>query len=152
MGKQLMNFRLEALSNQVKKCLHRFLIKNRNCFIVITIFCFTGCSAQSQKQLTFYVSNIEENERNVRLKIIVDDSIFIDQDFVYSRVVPNYQPFTFKLNKGVYHFDVIKNDVSLLKDTFNLKQNTFIYLSYGKENGRGEKIYLKKTTIDYKQH
>lgn len=121
------------------------------CVYIIVLF-FSGCAAFSQKKVGLYVVNNEETEKNVDLKIYIDDSLCVNKNFRYSNVVPNYELHSFEFKKGIHKIKVFKEDKQLLSDTFDLKKGLFIYISYGKENGSEEKIYLMKTTKNHKQH
>lgn len=99
-----------------------------------------------------YVTNINETEKFVRLKIYVNDSLCVNNDFNYSSITPNYDVYEFKFDRSVHTLKVFKDDKQMLVDTFHLKKNMFIYISYG-EGTLGEgMIFLKKTTINYKLH
>lgn len=102
--------------------------------------------------MTLYVSNIEETEANVNLKIRINDSTVIDDVFKYSRVTPNYSAYSFSLKKGIYKLTALKENRILLTDTVDLRSNTFFYISYGKEKGVEEKIYSMKTRTNHKLH
>jgi hypothetical protein len=119
--------------------------------VVLFIACiFLSCSRV--KNLTLYVTNIKEAEESVHLKIYVNDSLCVSDNFRYSRITPNYDAYEYRFNKGVHTLRVFKNDEQLLTDTFSLKNDMFIYVSYG-EGIQGEgRIFLKKTTTNYKLH
>jgi len=98
------------------------------------------------------VSNIEETEANVNLKIRINDSTVINDIFKYSRITPNYTDYSFPFKKGIYTVSILKENRVLLTDTVNLRSNTFLYISYGKEEGVEEKIYLMKTRTNHQLH
>lgn len=138
--------------SQGKKCRGLYRTSSKWFCVYVIILFFSGCSAFSQKKVGLYVVNNEETEKNVDLKIYIDDSLYVDKNFQYSNVVPNYELHSFVLKKGVHKIKIFKEDKQLLLDTFVLKKGLFIYISYGKENGSEEKIYLLKTIKNHKQH
>jgi hypothetical protein len=117
--------------------------------LILFIACsFLSCS--QLKNLTLYVTNIKETEQLIHLKIYINDSLCVNSNFKYSTIIPNYDVYVYKLDEGVHTLKILKDDNSLLADTFNLKKNMFIYISYG-EGRQGEgRIFLKKTTVNYK--
>lgn len=122
----------------------------RTIIILITAFLFSNCSRV--KNLTLYVTNIKENEKYANLKVYVNDSLCVNKSFKYSTATPNYDAYEYKFDKGVYRLKVFKDDNQLLVDTFDLKKDMFIYVSYG-EGLQGEgRIFLKKTNTNYKLH
>jgi hypothetical protein len=119
--------------------------------IILFIICsFLSCSRL--RSLTLYVTNIKETEKSVGLKVYVNDSLCVNNNFKYSSITPNYDVYVYKFDKGVHTLKVFKDDNQMLTDTFNLKKDMFIYISYG-EGTQGEgMIFLKKTTTNYKLH
>ena len=112
----------------------------------------SNCSRLSQKSLTLYITNIKETEKVVNLTVYVNDSLCVSNSFKYSNITPNYDVFVYKFDKGVHSLKVLKDGNQLLVDTFNLKKNMFIYISYG-EGLQGEgRVFLKKTTVNHKLH
>jgi hypothetical protein len=142
----------EVLLSQGKKCRVLYTTNSKWLCVYALVFLFSGCSAFSQKKVGLYVVNNEETEKNVELKIYIDDSLCVNQTFRYSNVVPNYELHSFEFRKGIHKIKVLKEDKEMISDTFNLKKGIFIYISYGKENGSEEKIYLMKTTKNHVQH
>ena len=121
-------------------------------FFLFVSCLFSNCSRLTQKSLTLYVTNIKETEKVVNLKVYVNDSLCVNGDFRYSTITPNYDVFVHKFDKDIYTLRVLKDDNQLLADTFNLKKDMFIYISYG-EGLEGEgRIFLKKTTINHTLH
>jgi hypothetical protein len=99
-----------------------------------------------------YVNNIKATEKSVNLKVYVNDSLCVNNSFKYSSITPNYDVYVYKFDKGVHTLKVLKDDNQMLTDTFNLKKDMFIYVTYG-EGTQGEgMIFLKKTTTNYKLH
>lgn len=88
----------------------------------------------------------------MNLKVYVNDSLCVNNSFKYSTITPNYDVFVYKFDKGVYSLRILKDDNQLLVDTFNLKKNMFIYISYGQGLEGEGKIFLKKTTINHTLH
>lgn len=119
--------------------------------VILFITCsFLSCSRL--RSLTLYVTNIKETEKSVSLKVYVNDSLCVNNNFKYSSITPNYDVYVYKFDKGVHTLKVLKDDNQMLTDTFNLKKDMFIYISYG-EGTQGEgMIFLKKTTTNYKLH
>ena len=119
--------------------------------VILFIACsFLSCSGV--RKLTLYVTNIKETEKSVHLKVYVNDSLCVNDNFKYSTITPNYDAYEYKFDKGIHTLKVLKDDSQLLVDTFNLRKDMFIYISYG-EGTQGEgRIFLKKTTTNYKLH
>ena len=120
--------------------------------IIILLIASSLINCSRLKNLTLYVTNIKETDQSVRLKIYVDDSLCVNDKFKYSRVTPNYDAYVYKFDKGIHSLKVFNKNSELLTDTFDLKKDMFIYISYG-EGTKGEgRIFLKKTTVNYKLH
>lgn len=121
--------------------------------IIIVIFTLIFFSCSGVRNLTLYVTNINETEELIQLKIFIDDSLYVNNDFTYSSITPNYDTYVFKFDKGVHKLKVIKDGSLVLADTFNLRKDMFIYVSYGEGlQGQKGKVFLKKTTTNYKLH
>lgn len=122
-------------------------------FTFLLLICLlSNCTRLTQKNITLYVSNINEREKNINLMVYINDSLYIKNDFNYSTITPNYDAFVYKLINGAYSLKVLKNGVNIYTDSIILKKDMFIYLSYGEGlNGEG-KIFLKKTTVNYILH
>ena len=149
---QQMKDHLEGLLMSEKKCHSLFTMNNLMRIIYILLIAFTFFNCSSQKSITLYVTNIKETELSVHLKIYVNNSLYVNNNFKYSKVTPNYDVYMHKFDKGIHTLKVLKGDSELLVDTFNLKKDMFIYVSYG-EGIKGEgTIFLKKTTVNYKLH
>jgi hypothetical protein len=127
-------------------------MSNRMRRIVILFIACSFLSCSGTRNLTLYVTNIKETEKSVHLKIYVNDSLCVNDNFKYSTITPNYYAYKYKFDKGIHTLKIFKDGSQLLTDTFTLKKNMFIYISYG-EGSQGEgRIFVKKTTVNYKLH
>lgn len=99
-----------------------------------------------------YVTNIKETEKSVHIEVYINDSLCVTNNFKYSSITPNYDVYVYKFDKGVHTLRVLKDGNQMLTDTFNLKKDMFIYISYGEGTQGKARIFLKKTTTDYKLH
>ena len=149
---QQMRYRSEVSLSQDRKFHRLYGASSKWLCVYLIASLFFSCYPFSQKKVNLYVVNNEETEQKVDLKIYIDDSMYVNKNFQYSNVVPNYQLHSFEFRKGIHKIKIFKENKQLLSDTFDLKKELFIYISYGKENGSKENIYLMKTTKNYKQH
>ena len=129
----------------------QFLTMNSMRIIIILCIACNLLSCSGTRKLTLYVTNIKETEKSVHLKVYINDNLCVNDNFKYSPITPNYDAFEYKFNKGIHTLKVLRDDDSqLLIDTFNLKKSMFIYISYGQGTQGEGRIFLKKTTVNYK--
>lgn len=107
------------------------------------------CSEKKQKKVSLNVTNIREEQPIVDLRVIIDDSTFVNDNFKFSTVTPNYDVFEYSFMQGIHRLDVFRGQVQLFKDTFHLNDDRYIYLSYGADTSGKEKIFIKKTSVNH---
>lgn len=119
--------------------------------ILILLFLIGACNL-NKKEATFYIVNNSRITKDVKINIVIDTGLVVNQIFSYSGVTPDYATFIKNYEKGIYKVKV-KAGTLIKEDTFNLNRDIYIYISYDaalKENGDTSKgLTIYKTYVNH---
>lgn len=110
---------------------------------------------RNRKDVTFFVVNSSRIVKDVNIEVSLDNNVIINENFIYSGVVPDYTTFIKTYKNGIYKIRVNAGGV-IKVDTFDLTKDIYVYISYDavlREKGDTVKgVGLYKTYIKHVQY
>ena len=94
-------------------------------------YCLIVTSCDNKEKVTIYVTNVSQYTDSTELSILINDSLYLKQQFKYSDIVPKYDVFEYKLPKGKYGIKIVEARYGTQKlDSLTIPKDKYVFISF----------------------
>ncbi|MCX2744929.1 hypothetical protein OO013_13685 [Mangrovivirga sp. M17] len=94
---------------------------------VVVIISLSGC--ETDKNLYIYLSNESYDQKEIPIKVFIDDSLYIEETSHFSIVSNSFDSYVFKLDNGDHEIKVVTDDLMEIK-TIDFPKEKYVTILY----------------------